>query len=87
MNSEPAFQEHVSGLLVPKAHVRIRQVFTKEEWRLLDKVSRLFKSRGVALLMECEQPACSKEIQQVQIPGAGLMLRCQCTDRVLQKAF
>lgn len=87
MNPEPAFQEHTSGLLVPKEVVRKRQVFTKEEWRLLDRVSKLFHTKGVALLMECDNPACTKKIQQVATPGAGLILRCQCTDRVLQKAF
>lgn len=87
MNPEPAFQEHVSGLLVPRAHVRQRQVWTSQERQLLSRATKLIESRGLALMLKCEHADCQRPLERVAAPDGGFILRCRHMDRHFQKAF
>ena len=83
------FVEHASGLLVPPAHQRRREVWTRDEWKLLDRTAKLLAARHVKLQLACESPDCAREpIQRLRDPADGsITLRCRCTDRVLQRVI
>lgn len=86
--AEPAFREHASGLLVPADVSRKREVWTSDEWRLLNRLTRLMESRGMQLLMRCTHPDCKKApIESIRQADGSNVLRCEHADRVFQKAF
>ena len=82
------FRANASGLLVPESLSRVREVWTRDEWRLIDRVSKLLERRGVDLILAC--PACARagkpRIDQDR-EGDRQVLRCACKDRVFTKAF
>lgn len=84
----PGYREHVSGLLVPEDVSRARQVWTADEWRLLDRAMTLLGGHMVAVRLACGSSGCSdRTLTRVPTPDGGYVLRCACTDRVFQRAF
>ncbi len=83
-----AFREHPSGLIVPEALSRRRQVWTKDEFRKAESVTKLLTSRKVKLLLKCGEDDCSdRQLVRVPQPDGGYLLRCGCTDRIFQRTF
>lgn len=78
----PAFSRHASGLLVPDAVARERQVWTTQERKLIDRVAKLLQARGVAMQMGCRQ--CHQPLEHVRT-AAGFVMRCPHMDRVFTK--
>ena len=77
-----------SGLILPEAISRVRQVWTKDEGRLLDRAFQLFTAKGMRAFLKCEDPACaSAPIEKIRTPDGGVILRCAHSDRVFTKAF
>jgi len=67
---------------VPEAVSRTREVWTRDDGRLIDRALALMQSRGDKVLQACAKPTCSdRKIERVSIPG-GYALRCGCRDRV-----
>lgn len=85
MQADPAFQQHVSGLLVPRAHVRVRQVWTSQERQLLNRSTKLLNSKGLDQMLKCQNPACGTWLERIENPDGGFTLRCGCADRVFQQ--
>lgn len=84
----PGFHEHASGLLVPADIAREREVWTKDEWRLLERCTKMLKSHGVALQMQCENQSCqSQPMRGERLDDGGFRLRCVHADRLMTKAF
>jgi hypothetical protein len=76
------------NLLVPIDQPRDRQVWTKDEWRLLDRATRLLNSRRVGLQLKCLDPRCDREpIERLRQPDGGILLRCAHVDRTFMRAF
>ena len=74
-----------SGLYLPESKSRIRQVWTRAEWKLLDRVAALCAARGLALRLTCTHPACTNTpLKKVRRPE-GLALQCAHADRVFQR--
>lgn len=73
-----------SGLIVPEALSRGRQVITKDEWRTLSRaIERVLGPRQLKFLFFCDLKGCSDpQVTRVRQPGGGFVLRCGCTDRV-----
>lgn len=85
---EPAFREHPSGLLVPNELSRQREVWTKKELRLIGRVTKLMASRNMQIMFACRSPQCADtKIERVRGLAGDFVLRCQCKDRVFQRAF
>lgn len=83
MDAPAGYAPHTSGLLVPEAVARTRVVWTRDEWKLIDRAAKVLRERGVATLMRCNEPGCPQRVlEAVQLPGV-LVLQCGCTDRVL----
>jgi hypothetical protein len=84
----PAGFRELGGILVPVAHERERQVWTKDEWRLLDRATKLLNSRGIALQFQCMHPGCDAEpIERLRHPDGGIVLRCAHADRTFVRKF
>lgn len=83
---EPAFQEHVSGLYVPRSVVRERQVWTSQERQILNRATKLIESRGLMLQLACQKTECQRTpLERIENPDGGFTLRCRHADRVFQK--
>jgi hypothetical protein len=70
-----------SGLLVPEEHSRKREVWTRDEGRLLDRATKLLTSRQVKFQMACARDCGEPMTQQFKQPGGLPVLECGCTTR------
>lgn len=77
-----------SGLILPEELSRATQVWTKDEWRRLERLTIMLDGHGIDMAMRCRNSACKdKPLEPMRLPDGGFRLRCQCTDRVMTKAF
>lgn len=76
-----------SGLLLPEPLSRDRQVWTRDEWKLLNRAQQLIARKGMRLILKCETPACADAPITKVREGDGFLLRCAHADRVFTKAF
>lgn len=77
-----------SGLILPEAHARERQVWTKDEAKLLERATRLIESRGIEFFLRCRHSECHNEpMTRVLAPDGGLILRCAHMDRILSRTI
>lgn len=77
------FRENVTGLLVPEELSREREVWTRDEWRTLERAMKLLERRQIHVFMRCNRPACQKTpMERLRNPDGGITLRCQHRDRV-----
>ena len=79
------FHEHASGLVVPDAVARAREVWTKDELKLLLRALRLMNSRQVRVAFICE--ACKQPLQHEKMAEGTPRLRCACKDREFTRRF
>jgi hypothetical protein len=86
---DAAFREHASGLIVPAKFSREREVWTRAEWKLLQRLGKMLDAKGVDFYMGCAAPDCRKlgPMQRVELPGGRALLRCAHKDRVFESAF
>ena len=89
MRSDSTFRPTASGLLVPQELSRVREVWTKDEVRLLDRVRLLLVRHQIDLYLGCQDRDCRKQgpIERFRTIDGGMTLRCAHKDRVLQGAF
>lgn len=68
----------------PAVNTRQRVVWTTDERRLLDRLSKVFNQHADKLLLRCGNPVCPDNRIMLAIddsnPG-GRVLRCGCSDR------
>lgn len=82
------FATHASGLLVPEEFKREREVWTRDEGRLLDRFIKLAEARGLAVFLGCPESGCEKTpVERIRNLDGGITLRCQHKDRVFQRTF
>lgn len=83
------FRETASGLLVPEAESRVRQVFTADETRLIARVTNLLDGRGVDVFFACRlDPRCAgKHLDRITLADGSFSLQCEHMDRVFARAF
>ena len=83
-----AFRQHDSGLYVPADLSREREVWTREELRLVGRVTTLLTKRGLAVMFACTDTRCT-DVKIERVPGlAGdYILRCAHKDRIFQRRF
>lgn len=76
------FRKNSTGLIVPEDISRKREVWTKSEWRILERATKLLKSRDIQIFLRCDQKDCQKEpMERLRRPDGGITLRCQHKDR------
>jgi hypothetical protein len=72
-----------TGLLVPEDTPRAREVFTKDEARLLERAMKLIKARGLVLQMRCSDERCQDtKIERIVDEAGDVRLRCAHRDLV-----
>lgn len=77
-----------SGLILPEPLSRGRQVWTRDEWRLLDRCTSMLDRHGVTLLMRCRETSCAgAPLEPQRLSDGSFRLRCAHLDRVMVKAF
>ena len=72
-----------SGLLVPEAVARTREVWLREEGKLLRRLHKLLTSHGVKAVLLCAEPACREHpaiVSEVGEDGTTVMV-CGCKRR------
>lgn len=87
MRDESAFQTHVSGLLVPRDHMRQRRVGTKADWQALERATRVCARLGFAVFLRCDDPRCAAPLERLRRADGGITLRCDHRDVEFQDAF
>ena len=78
-----------TGLIVPVETDREREVWTRDEWKLVDRVTKLLAARGIKFQFGCTDPRCQGERMEFlpQIRGrAEPILRCNHRDRVWSRS-
>lgn len=85
----PGFRPSVeSGLVLPEPLSRERQVWTKDEWRLLERATAMLHRHGVTLFMRCDADTCQEApLEPMRLADGSFQLRCAHMDRVMTKAF
>jgi hypothetical protein len=83
VRAEPAFREHASGLIVPADISREREIWTKAEWKALDKVTAFLASKRIAVFLGCEHDDCKadRRLERVRRPDGGVTLQCGHKER------
>lgn len=64
---------------------RIREVWTPDDRKRLDRCAEMMVSHGDRMLIRCDHPLCPEPVMHVQQDPTnphGLILRCGCRDRV-----
>jgi hypothetical protein len=78
----PGVRQHPSGLFVPEALSRPREVWTHDDQRLLDRVGKLLTKRGIGMALFCD--VCRKPVEKVRRDDGGLTIHCDHVDRECQ---
>lgn len=77
-----------SGLLVPVESSRGREVWPRDEWRLLERATRMLGRHGIDLILQCQHPDCATTpLEPMRLDDGGFQLRCAHMDHVMTKAF
>lgn len=79
------FHPSASGLVVPEDLARDREVWTRDEWRLVDRVLKLMRSRNLAVVLHCNDQRCKGAEITVLPAGAGFRWQCDHKTRVFNR--
>lgn len=80
------FRAHASGLMVPDELSREREVWSKDEWNVLERATKLLASRGMTVFFGCSDPRCRQApIERLRRTDGGITLRCAHKDREFRK--
>ena len=80
------FATHPSGLLVPEELKRERESWTYQDWKVLERATRLLSSRGLNLWLGCLDERCqSTPLERIRNLDGGVTLRCAHKDRVVTR--
>ena len=84
-----AFRQSVdSGLYLPPEISRSRTVWTRDEWRLLERCATMLARHGVKMQMQCKNPPChAAPLEASRLRDGSFQLQCACTTHVMVKAF
>lgn len=85
--SDPAgYAPHASGLLVPDEFRREREVWTREDLRLIDKATVFLDQHGVEVYLRCSHEGChGAPMERIRNLDGGITYRCHHRDRVVVK--
>ena len=89
MTPEPSgFRQSVdSGLVLPARLSRERQVWTRDEWKLLERCTKMLSGpggKGLRLQLACTHEACQgKPLEPKRLADGSFRLRCEHADRII----
>ena len=80
------FRESASGtgLIVPDAFSREREIWTRDERKVLRRAARLAEQKGCGVVLVCRDPRCKANpvIERVDLPDGSFIMRCGHKDRL-----
>lgn len=74
-----------SGLVVPEELARERETWTRDEWRLIDRLMKIMRSRNLAVTLHCNDERCKGAEIEVLQGGAGFSWQCKHKTRVFHR--
>jgi hypothetical protein len=75
-----------TGLILPETLSRAREVWSKDDFRQLDKLTKFIEAKGLLLFLGCPQRACRETpIERMRRIDGGITLRCAHLDRDVVK--
>lgn len=78
------FRANAVGLLVPEDISREREVWTKADYRILERATKLLQTRGIQIFLRCNNPDCQKlPMTRRRMPDGGLAITCGHKDRIV----
>lgn len=88
-----AFRQSVdSGLLLPPELSRVRHVLTRDQWRLLERCTKMLHDikrsdgYGVQLQLQCERKEChAAPLEGQRLQDGSFQLRCEHRDLVMDR--
>ncbi len=86
-SGQSPFRQHASGLYVPEAVSRVREVWTPDEWKALERVTKLLDERKIRVYLGCRETAECRNtpLERFRMPDGSISLRCAHKDRVMVK--
>lgn len=73
--------------MVPAELSRDREVWTWDEWRLLERATKFLEGKGLRVYFGCTEPACRfRPLARVRGADGSIVFRCEHKDRVISKA-
>lgn len=82
------YRTTASGLLVPDDVSREREVWTRDEAKILDRAIKLLKARGLSVQLACPKPGCKGDkLEKVRHADGSVILQCHHKDRIFTGAF
>lgn len=73
------YRQHASGLYVPEAQSRLRTVAGRDEWKTVQRATRLLESYGLNVFLGC--PQCKDApIEKLTRHDGGVTFRCSHRD-------
>jgi hypothetical protein len=84
--SPAGFRASPEGLLIPSTVERQREVWTRDETRLVDRAMKFLHAKGLRVVMDC--PACKVDglLKAEQLHGGDAALLCAHKARILSRA-
>jgi hypothetical protein len=77
-----------TGLLLPVELSRVREVWTRDERRLLERAVAMLTRKGMRQYLKCDHAACAAApIERVPAADGGFVLRCAHADRVFTQGY
>lgn len=85
---EGNLRRHASGLYVPEEMAREREVWTREDWRVLEKATALLQARGLELFLGCTDHRCKAQpVARIRRNDGGITLQCAHKAREVYKSL
>lgn len=74
-----------TGLIVPEEQSREREVWTRDEWKTIERATKLLAGRGLEFFMRCPhtKDCQAAPMERLRRADGGLELRCAHKTRVV----
>jgi len=73
------YRQHASGLYVPEAQSRLRTVGSRDEWKSVQRATRILESFGLNVFLGCTKCK-DAPIEKIVRPDGGITFRCSHRD-------
>lgn len=81
------FRQHASGLYVPEEHSRQRIVWTREDYKLIDRAVKFLEREGITVYFQCRATTecANTAMERIRAQDGGILLRCAHAERVVNR--
>jgi hypothetical protein len=70
-----------SGLIVPEEVSRLREVVSRDDWKQLERATKMLQAHGVRIFLACDRPECAAApLERVRRLDGGITFRCAHRD-------